>query len=118
VVIGHPTGLPTKISPEGKITRNVEKYTFSANLDTFHGNSGSAVFDANTGVVEGILIQGRNDYVPSRSNDPKSCMIVNKCDENGKRCSAGNEGGTVAFGEVVLRIETIAGRVKEALKGK
>lgn len=66
VVIGHPSGLPTKIADGANVRANTHKYYFQATLDTFGGNSGSAVFDANTGVVEGILVRGETDYV----NDP------------------------------------------------
>jgi V8-like Glu-specific endopeptidase len=118
VVIGHPTGLPTKISAGGKITYNNEPTRFSTNLDTFHGNSGSAVFDASTGQVEGILIMGKNDYQPSIPSNPRSCMTVNKCDDNAKNCSAGVEGGTVQYGELVLRIEKIAPFITKALATK
>lgn len=118
VVIGHPTGLPTKVSPNGKITKNTEPTTISTTLDTFHGNSGSAVFDAKSGMVEGILIQGKTDYRPSIASNPDSCMVVNKCDETAKNCAAGNEGGTIANGEVVLRIDLIAAKIKKALSAK
>ena len=118
VVIGHPTGLPTKVSPKGKITKNTELTTISTTLDTFHGNSGSAVFDASTGLVEGILIQGKTDYRPSIAGNPQSCQVVNKCDNNAQNCQAGNEGGTIANGEVVLRITTIAGKIKSAAGAK
>ncbi len=114
VVIGHPTGLPTKVSPNGKVTKNSEATTISTTLDTFHGNSGSAVFDAKTGQVEGILIQGKTDYLPSIASNPNSCMVVNKCDESAKNCAFGNEGGTIANGEVVFRIDVIAGKIKKA----
>jgi V8-like Glu-specific endopeptidase len=62
VVIGHPSGLPTKISDGAYVRSNKNKYYFQANLDTFGGNSGSAVFDAKTGIVEGILVRGESDY--------------------------------------------------------
>lgn len=116
VVIGHPSGLPLKISNGGKVLRNVEATTFATNLDTFHGNSGSAVFDASTGMIEGILIQGKNDYQPSKSDDSNSCMVVNQCEENGNNCSAGLDHGPVAHGEVVLRISTAASDIATALK--
>lgn len=118
VVIGHPTGLPTKISPAGKVTRNINSTMFSTTLDTFHGNSGSAVFNAKTGMVEGILIQGKTDYLPSKRNDPHSCLIVNKCDENGNNCTSGNDSSAVQWGEVALRIETIASKINMALRSK
>lgn len=115
VVIGQPNGLPTKISANGKITLNNEASRFSTNLDTFHGNSGSAVFDANTGLVEGILIMGKNDYVPSIKGNPNSCKVVNRCDDNANNCLGGVEGGTVLKGEVVLRIQPLAALIQKAL---
>lgn len=118
VVIGHPTGLPTKISANGKLTFNSEATRFSTTLDTFHGNSGSAVFDAKTGQVEGILIMGKNDYRPSILSNPKSCQVANLCDETASNCSAGVESGTVSHGEVVLRIERINAQITKALATK
>lgn len=76
VVIGHPSGLPMKVTDNGKIKRmNKEeiwkpistlfkkRYYFNANLDTYSGNSGSPVFNRKTKLVEGILVQGGEDYV-------------------------------------------------------
>jgi V8-like Glu-specific endopeptidase len=61
-VIGHPSGLPQKIASDAKVLANTHPHFFKTNLDTFGGNSGSAVFDAKTGVVEGILVRGAKDY--------------------------------------------------------
>ncbi len=61
VVIGHPSGLPSKIADGAKI-RSTGSVFFNANLDTYGGNSGSAVFNATTGVIEGILVRGDQDY--------------------------------------------------------
>lgn len=72
-VIGHPSGLPTKIAA-GAVVRNVEKYFFVANLDTFAGNSGSPVINTETKLVEGILVRGAADYM-QRSG--KSCQNTN-----------------------------------------
>jgi V8-like Glu-specific endopeptidase len=82
VVIGHPSGLPTKIA-DGAFVRNNTKATyFAANLDTYGGNSGSAVFDAETGVIEGILVRGETDYV---YNSSRTCRVSNYCADNGCR---------------------------------
>lgn len=63
VVIGHPTGLPTKIAGGAQVRKNNDSQPyFVANLDTYGGNSGSAVFNAVTGDVEGILVRGENDF--------------------------------------------------------
>ena len=51
VVIGHPSGLPTKVADGANVRDNSDSVYFVANLDTFGGNSGSAVFDAETGLV-------------------------------------------------------------------
>lgn len=61
-VIGHPVGLPTKIAG-GASVRSLANGYFIANLDTYGGNSGSAVFNTNTGAVEGILVRGETDFV-------------------------------------------------------
>lgn len=64
IVIGHPSGLPTKVAGGAKIMLRKTNY-FGANLDTYGGNSGSAVFNAKTLEVEGILVRGDEDYVPT-----------------------------------------------------
>lgn len=79
VVIGHPTGLPTKIADGAKVRSKKRKY-FKANLDTYGGNSGSAVFNAKTGLVEGILVRGATDYV---SRD--GCRQSNRIGDNAGR---------------------------------
>jgi len=58
--IGHPTGLPSKISfgEDTVVNQNANPVYFGANIDAFGGNSGSAVFNAETGIVEGILVRG------------------------------------------------------------
>ncbi len=61
VMIGHPSGLPTKVAAGAEVMK-IEKGYFIANLDAFGGNSGSAVINDNTGEVEGILVRGRDDY--------------------------------------------------------
>lgn len=80
VVIGHPSGLPTKIA-DGANVRSRQGKFFVANLDTYGGNSGSAVFNVRTGDIEGILVRGENDYVQSE----RGCMVSNKCPADGCR---------------------------------
>ncbi len=84
VVIGHPTGLPSKVADGAYVRGNSNDVYFVANLDTFGGNSGSAVFDSETGVVEGILVRGETDYTYSRSNG-SSCRVPNECSMSGCR---------------------------------
>lgn len=96
VVIGHPTGLPTKIADDAVNRDNSPAKYFVANLDTYGGNSGSAVFNETTGVVEGILVRGERDFVYDYAN---RCYKSNVCSDDGCR------------GEDVTRITNI-----EALK--
>lgn len=78
VVIGHPTGLPTKIADGAAVRSNKGKF-FVANLDTFGGNSGSAVFNTQTLEVEGILVRGENDYV---YDGQQGCEVANRCEND------------------------------------
>ncbi len=116
VVIGHPSGLPTKIAPGGKVLNNTPSTRFVTNLDTFQGNSGSAVFNAQTGMLEGILVEGKIDYRPSIPSNPKSCIVVNTCDANGVKCVLDEEGTT--SGEVVTRITSLASSISKSLSMK
>lgn len=79
VVIGHPAGLPTKIAG-GASVRTVNPGFLEANLDTYGGNSGSAVFNAVTHEVEGILVRGEMDY---RSRN--GCRVSYVCPNDGCR---------------------------------
>lgn len=81
VVIGHPSGLPTKISDGSNVRSLTSKY-FQADLDTYGGNSGSAVFNATTGVVEGILVRGETDYIRAPG---RTCRISNRISQSGGR---------------------------------
>lgn len=76
LVIGSPSGLPLKVATGANVRKNSHPSYFSANLDTFQGNSGSAVFNSESGVVEGILVRGEDDYVP---NHLKMCVEVKVC---------------------------------------
>ncbi|MBC7714248.1 MAG: trypsin-like peptidase domain-containing protein [Rhizobacter sp.] len=84
VVIGHPLGLPMKATDGAVVSRmnDLERehpiksfllrdHYFTANLDSYGGNSGSPVFNARNGNVEGILVQGAEDFIYSPE---KGCM--------------------------------------------
>lgn len=73
LMIGHPSGLPQKFTNKAKITAIQQNY-FISNLDAFGGNSGSAVFNARTGEILGILASGEVDYV---RNPKLMCAEVN-----------------------------------------
>ena len=82
-VIGHPSGIPTKVSGGAKV-RSVKTGFFMANLDTYGGNSGSAVFSAKTNEIVGILVRGETDFVYGTGKDA-NCMVSNKCPDTGCR---------------------------------
>jgi V8-like Glu-specific endopeptidase len=81
LIIGQPSGMPTKISDGGKVRSNFWSGFFTSSVDSFGGNSGSAVINKKTFEVEGILVRGEIDYVEDRAN---GCMRVKVCKEN--RC--------------------------------
>jgi V8-like Glu-specific endopeptidase len=70
-VIGYPSGLPAKIAPGAKVLKVTSNY-FTANLDTYGGNSGSPVFHAGNHTVLGVLVRGSPDFV-TRGN----CWVTN-----------------------------------------
>lgn len=80
VVIGHPVGLPTKITTGGSVRSVAGAGYFQANLDTYGGNSGSAVFNAATGLIEGVLVRGEQDFVSSGR-----CSVSKVCAEGSCR---------------------------------
>lgn len=79
-VIGHPAGLPTKVAGGARARDVSPQGYFVANLDTYGGNSGSAVFNAASGLIEGILVRGEVDYV-----EKDGCRVSNKCPVDGCR---------------------------------
>jgi len=76
VIIGHPFGIPLKIADGASVKTGSlidqlktpfqsafqRRDYFIANLDSFVGNSGSPVFNLKEGGVEGILIEGGEDF--------------------------------------------------------
>jgi len=80
LVIGHPVGLPTKVAGSGFVRASPSSGYFTASLDTYGGNSGSAVFNSHTGLVEGILVRGDEDFVQSGN-----CVVSNRCTQDGCR---------------------------------
>ncbi|RLA63426.1 MAG: serine protease [Epsilonproteobacteria bacterium] len=77
-VIGNPTGMPTKVSDGAFVRDSSHPQFLVTNLDAFGGNSGSAVFNTDTGLVEGILVRGERDYVYDSTKKcyrPKYCSM-------------------------------------------
>lgn len=90
--IGHPSGLPKKISVNSTVQSSyspLEDFEsedpilgIPYNSDEFVGNSGGAVFHAETGVVVGLSSCGSagNDFVVNPDDD--SCNVVGVCGVN------------------------------------
>lgn len=82
-VIGYPAGLPLKVAFGANVRSSVpEAGYFSANTDSYQGNSGSAVVSEKTGLVEGILVRGDRDFIMPAG---MSCYVDNICDNDGCR---------------------------------
>ncbi len=118
-VIGHPSGLPKKHAGNATVRDNAPARFFSANLDTYGGNSGSPVFNTATHEVEGILVRGETDYVSNGA-----CTVSNICPVNGCRgedCTRTtefarlvpeNQLDCIPFDLAQARVEEIGGRWK------
>lgn len=62
MTIGHPLGMPKMLASNILIRDNSQTYIFKTNADTFSGNSGSPVIGIQSGLVEGILVRGDDDF--------------------------------------------------------
>lgn len=83
VVMGYPMGLPLKITDQAFLRKDeTNKGFFTINSDTYMGNSGSAVINARSGVVEGILVRGAKDLI---KNKELKCNESHWCKETGCR---------------------------------
>lgn len=82
VVIGHPSGLPTKVAGGAAVRSAAEQFRFVSNLDTYGGNSGSAVFNADTLLIEGILVSGDTDYSADLA---RGCTVNKRCEDDACR---------------------------------
>lgn len=72
-VLGNPSGLPLKFADDATVKGNSNSAYFLSNLDTYGGNSGGPVFNANTHEVEGILVRGGKDF-ELLINDESRCV--------------------------------------------
>ena len=96
IVIGHPSGLPRKYAGGANVRDNNPVDHFVANLDTYGGNSGSAVFNQDTLQVEGILVRGEADFVNNGG-----CLVSNQCSDSG--CLGEDCTRTTAFADFIPR---------------
>ena len=80
LMIGHPSGLPTKIDDGAKVRDPSNNGFLVANTDSYGGNSGSAVFNLTTGEVEGVLVRGEQDF-----DYKNGCYVSKVCSDSGCR---------------------------------
>jgi len=107
VVIGHPAGLPAKVAG-GAAVRDPDNGGFLvADLDTYGGNSGSAVFNAVTGEIEGILVRGGRDYIYDEKN---------KCARSNPVPTDGGRGEDVTLVSAVIEHLPKGGRTLNSVK--
>jgi hypothetical protein len=90
-VIGHPKGLPSKFAGGAKVRDNRYRAFFTANLDTYAGNSGSPVFNSMTHEVEGILVRVKKLPFVKQGD----CWISRVCPDSG--CSGEHSTRTTEF---------------------
>lgn len=81
--IGHSNGLPLKFKDSASI-QNIKKgaRAFESDMDTFGGDSGSPIFDAETGAVIGITSSAHADHYHDGVNacrQLKVCGPGDKC---------------------------------------
>lgn len=82
-MIGHPFGLPSKLSRNARLLVNKpSRQSFLTSLDAFEGNSGSPVFNAKNEVV-GILVGGTPSW---NSVTNGRCEVLNRCSDRGTNC--------------------------------
>jgi len=81
MVIGHPVGLPLKISAGATVRDASQAGYFVTDLDTFGGNSGSPVFNVETRLIEGILVRGDEDF----QSTPAGCTTMSTYSQDGGR---------------------------------
>ena len=80
LTMGHPFGLPLKIADGAEVRDNDFEGFFVANIDASRGSTGSPVLDAQTMLVEGILVRGEVDIEVQGG-----CWVTRRCGDNSCR---------------------------------
>ncbi|HAH31738.1 MAG TPA: serine protease [Elusimicrobia bacterium] len=77
-VMGYPSGLPLKIAGGASVRDASKTGYFITDLDAYAGSSGSPVFNAETKLLEGVLVRGEADYVFKNG-----CALSRVCPQDG-----------------------------------
>jgi len=104
--LGHPSGLPIKLADNATIQSVSDSGYFTANLDTFGGNSGSPVFSTATNHVQGILVRGGTDY--KRVGTCNRAFVCPAMPDSTVQCG----------GEAVTLISELSGPLSSVAAGK
>lgn len=125
-MIGHPLGMPAKVTRNGKVLVNdPTKSAFVTNLDALAGNSGSPVINWRNEVV-GILVGGSPSLnYGERPGSEQKCSVYNRCDDAGANClfpdsqeTIGKLPGFQRVGSDVQRIDPIIELIKTELNSR
>jgi hypothetical protein len=81
MILGHPLGMPKMLTDNILVRDNSMTFVFKTNADTFSGNSGSPVFGVLSGMVEGILVRGDEDF---EMDLDLGCQRMSRCGD--KEC--------------------------------
>ena len=77
--LGYPCGLPLKLADNARVLSRTS-IGFRADLDTYTGNSGSPVFDAETHALLGIVIEAQKDEGDFEPSPTQRCYVSNRID--------------------------------------
>jgi hypothetical protein len=80
LLAGHPDSFPMKIAAGASPKVNTDANFFETNADAFHGNSGGPILNHITGLVEGLVSRGQEDYTVDTVN---GCLRTNICPDTG-----------------------------------
>lgn len=117
-VLGHPSGLPMKLT-EGDVISDTKERYFNTTLDIYQGNSGSPVFDAVDGDVQGIVIRGSggNSFTIGPALRPKEGggfeILAERC---GRSLHCNRVGDPGCIGNHALRIDPVRVFAQDHLK--
>lgn len=78
IIMGYPSGLPLKVAGGASVRDASQPGYFKADLDSYAGNSGSPVFNAETLLLEGVLVRGDADYIFK-----DGCALSKVCPQEG-----------------------------------
>ncbi len=108
-VLGHPSGLPSKVAFSGRIKKKTPSF-ITTDLDTFAGNSGSPVLNS-YGEVIAILVSGETDFY---WDERRKCYTENRCDSFNGECSISQFDR--AQGEKAFKLSKIKTKILKALR--